>query len=153
MNAEQLAQQLVELLRPVLPMLLQAGGGIAQDFVNRVGHEVWAKAKSVWQLLWPKIQTNPSAKEATADASGSPEDEDTWAALRLQLKKLLTGDPDLLGEVGRLLGSQIDQTVVAERGSTVSTIEQNAGTSRNLSQSVRATDNSKVDNVKQEGNQ
>jgi nucleoside phosphorylase len=67
-------------------------------------------------------------------------------------EKLLTSDPHLLGEVSTMLGGQIDQSVVAEQGSTVSTIEQVAGTSQNLNQSVKATDNSRIDNVKQEGN-
>jgi hypothetical protein len=53
--------------------------------------------------LKPKVEAKESALEAAQDVAQSPEDEDAQAALRVQLKKLLTEDQSLAEEVSQWL--------------------------------------------------
>jgi hypothetical protein len=61
------------------------------------------------------VEAKPAALEAAQDAATHPDDEDTLAALRLQLKKLLAEDEALAQELARLLprSGPAGQTVIA----------------------------------------
>jgi hypothetical protein len=94
----------VTALAPVLPYLLdKAGDKAADEAVKKVGKGAWDYAKAIWFRLWPKIQAKEAAQEAADDVVRNPDDEDALAALRLQLKKLLTEDEGLAAEIARLL--------------------------------------------------
>src|SRR5215210_4882699 len=94
-----LADALVILLAQALPSLLAAGEKAAGKAVEEVGKQagaaVSAKVKEIWDRLRGKVEEKEAAQEAAEDLAQIPADEDRRAALRRQLVKLLTADPDL----------------------------------------------------------
>jgi hypothetical protein len=83
----ELAASVVSLLTPYLAKA--AGKGAEQ-----VGSEVVSRMAKLYDTLKAKL-TKPAAADALADLEKAPEDTDTQAALRLQLKKVLAEDTDL----------------------------------------------------------
>src|SRR6476646_7464610 len=90
-------------LVPLLPYLLKAGEKAAEETGKAVAGQSWEWAKSLWTKLKPEVEAKPAALEAAQDVAHAPEDEDLQAALRVQLKKILTADQSLAEEVSRLL--------------------------------------------------
>jgi hypothetical protein len=95
-----------------LPLLLKLGGKKAveqasESALDTLGGAAWSKAQVVWEKLRPQIEANVGVKEAVADAANHPEDEDFQAALRVQLKKLLAGNEELLKSVEQILHEDI----------------------------------------------
>jgi hypothetical protein len=115
----QLPAQLVQLLAPYLPYLLKglklAGQEAAKKLGEKAGEQGFEQAKTLWEKLRPKVEAKPAALEAAQDAAAHPDDEDTLAALRLQMKKLLAEDEALAQELARLLpqSGPAGQTVIA----------------------------------------
>ena len=103
MDIGALASSLTTVLVPLLPYLLKAGEKAAEETGKKVAGESLEWAKSLWVKLKPKVEAKPAALEAAEDAAQTPDDEDAQAALRVQLKKLLTEDQSLAEEVSRWL--------------------------------------------------
>ena len=138
MDIGALASSVTRALVPLLPYLLKAGEKAAEETSKTVAGQSWEWAKSLWTKLKPKVEAKPAALEAAQDVAQSPEDEDLQAALRVQLKKLLTEDQSLAEEVSRWLeqgkAAGINISVSGERniaiggsitGSTIITGDQN----------------------------
>jgi hypothetical protein len=87
-------------LIPVLPYLLKAGEKGAEEAGKNSGGEAWEWSKELWNKLRPKVEAKPAALEAAQDVTKTPKDEDAQAALRNQLKKLLSEDESLAREIG-----------------------------------------------------
>ena len=107
----QLPAQLVQFLAPYLPYLVKgiklAGQEAAKKLGEKASEQGFQSAKTLWDKLRPKVEARPAALEAAQDAAAHPDDEDTRAALRVQLKKLLAEDPALREEIARLWGEAI----------------------------------------------
>jgi len=103
MDIGALASSLTTALVPVLPYLLKAGEKAAEETGKAVAGQSWEWAKSLWTKLKPDVEAKPAALEAAQDVARAPEDQDLQAALRVQLKKLLTEDQSLAEEVSRWL--------------------------------------------------
>jgi hypothetical protein len=103
MDTGALASSVTTALVPLLPYLLKAGEKAAEETGKTVAGQSWEWAKSLWTKLKPKVEAKESALEAAQDVAQSPEDEDAQAALRVQLKKLLTEDQSLAEEVSQWL--------------------------------------------------
>jgi len=103
MDIGALASSVTAALVPLLPYLLKAGEKAAEETGKTVAGQSWEWAKSLWTKLKPKVEAKESALEAAQDVAQSPEDEDAQAALRVQLKKLLTEDQSLAEEVSHWL--------------------------------------------------
>ena len=138
MDIGALASSVTTALVPLLPYLLKAGEKAAEETGKTVAGQSWEWAKSLWTKLKPTVEAKPAALEAAQDVAQSPEDEDLQAALRVQLKKLLTEDKSLAEEVGRWLekgkAEGINVSAIGERsvaiggnvkGSTIITGDQN----------------------------
>ena len=52
-------------------------------------------AKQLWHTLRPQVEAKSSAQEAANDVVANPTDEDSVAAFRKELRKLLSEDPAL----------------------------------------------------------
>jgi hypothetical protein len=76
----------------LVPYLAQAG----ESVTKKIGERFYAAIKA-------RVEDKPSAKEAINDLEKAPTDEDAQAAMRVQLKKLLTEDSAFAAEVEKLL--------------------------------------------------
>ncbi len=94
-----LAEALVSLLAQALPSLLWAGekaaGAVVGEIGKQAGGAASGKVKEIWDRLRGKVEENPRAAEAAQEVAQAPSDDDLRAMLRVQLRKLLEGDPDL----------------------------------------------------------
>ena len=93
---------LVKFLAPCLPFLLKVGNKAVEGASEKVGEDVWNKAKAIWAKLRPKVEVKEAAKEAVIDVAQKPEDKDLQASLRVQLKKILDADTALAEEIAKI---------------------------------------------------
>ncbi|MEH2158212.1 hypothetical protein [Nostoc sp.] len=93
---------LVKFLAPCLPFLLNVGNKAVEGASQKVGEDVWNKAKAIWAKLHPKVEAKEAANEAATDVAQKPEDEDLQASLRVQLKKILEADTVLAEEIAKI---------------------------------------------------
>lgn len=133
---------LVSLLAPCLPGLMGLGKAVGKKAVEtaaetageKIGEQSAAQAGKIWQRLWPKVKAKAAAKEAAEDVAKDPNDADSVAALRGQLKKILESDQVLATEVAALLkvaeadaqGTWIQQSVTGDRNQVIGTMSGNA---------------------------
>jgi hypothetical protein len=123
---------LTAFLSPFLPSLLKLGDKavekVSEPASEKLGGATFNKAQVVWEKLSHQIEASTGAKEAVVDAANHPEDEDFQAALRVQLKKLLAGNEELLKSVEQILyedindgtlGKQIVQTVTGNQNQVI----------------------------------
>ncbi|MEH2173130.1 hypothetical protein [Nostoc sp.] len=47
---------LVKFLAPCLPFLLNVGKKVVEGASQKVGEDVWNKAKAIWTKLYPKVE-------------------------------------------------------------------------------------------------
>jgi len=94
---------LVKFLAPCLPFLLNVGNKAVEGASQKLGEDVWRKATVVWDKLQPKVEAKEAAIEAAVDVAKNPVDEDSIAALRQQLKKILESDSSLAAEIAKIL--------------------------------------------------
>jgi hypothetical protein len=101
-----LAKESVAFLAPFLPYLIKSGEALAEEAGKKLGEQAgagaWEKAKSLFGKLLPKVESKPAAREALEDVAANPNDEDTRAALRSQLKKLFAEDEAFAQEVQKI---------------------------------------------------
>jgi len=102
MDTAALAQNVVAFLAPFLPYLVKAGEGAAKEAGKKFTGEAWERAQGLWNKLRPKVEEKPAAQEVVQDLAKDPNDRDLQAALRVQLKKLLSEDQDLAQEISAL---------------------------------------------------
>ena len=100
---------LVKFLAPCLPFLLKVGNKAVEGASEKVGEDVWNKAKAIWAKLRPKVEAKEAAKEAVIDVAQKPEDKDLQASLRVQLKKILDADTALAEEIAQILQASTDK--------------------------------------------
>src|SRR5690348_14969715 len=104
MDAEvPLAGQIVQVLGPFMPLLVKAGQGIGAQAAQAGEAQARQIAARLWSRLAPHVEAAPSAKEAAADLASQPGDEDAQAALRLQVRKLLSEDQSLARDLAAIL--------------------------------------------------
>jgi hypothetical protein len=97
---------IVKFLAPCLPFLLTVGNKAVEGASQKVGEDVWNKAKAIWGKLQPKVEAKEAAKEAAEDVAKNPDDEDLQASFRVQLKKILEADAELAKEIAEILQTQ-----------------------------------------------
>ncbi len=144
------AKDLAAFLIPFLPYLAKVGEGAAVEVGKQFTEDAWSCAKALWDRLRPKAESRAALREAVGDVIRDPENKDGQTIFQLQLKKLLAEDGGLALELGRLMQSHVVQQVLAERGSRVSGVEQNATGGTRVEQETTARDNSIVENVRQQ---
>lgn len=98
-----LAKEVTTLLVPLMPYLAKAGEKAVETVAQEIGREGWDKAKNLWQRLWQGREEKEAVREAVQEVINQPRDEDAAAALRLQVKKVLTEDASLAGEIAALM--------------------------------------------------
>jgi hypothetical protein len=135
LKTEDLRMEIVTLaafLSPFLPTLLKLGDKALEKATesasSKFGEAAFKKAEAVWAKLSPKVEAKEAAKEAAIDVANNPEDEDSQAALRVQLKKLLEQDEELMKAIEQILaadtpdgtsGTQIVQNVTGNQNQVI----------------------------------
>lgn len=89
------------------PYVVKAGEKTAE----KLGEMLPAGVGKVWKAITGRFTGKAAAEEAATDLLAQPEDEDTQAAFRKQLKKVLEADHGFLAELSQLLAA-----VQPERG-------------------------------------
>ena len=118
---------LVKFLAPCLPFLINISNKAVEGASQKVGEDVWSRAKVIWAKLHPQLEAKEAALEAATDVAADPESEDLQIALRVQLKKILEKDTALAEEISKILavsfpesgGSRINQTVVGNENQPI----------------------------------
>ena len=100
---------IVKLIAPCMPFLMTMGNKVAEGASQKVGEDVWNRAKTIWAKLQPKIEAKEAAKEAAEDVAKNPDDELSKASLQNQLKKILEADTALAEEIAKILQAEIDK--------------------------------------------
>jgi len=83
-------------LQPYVPVL-------ATKAMDEIRKKVPEAVGKVWEMIQKKFEAKPAAKEAMEDLIKSPEDADTQATFRQQLKKAMTEDESFATELSKLL--------------------------------------------------
>jgi hypothetical protein len=103
MSVTALVSSIVSFLGPCLPYLVKVGEGAAGEVGKRATGGAWERAKQLWEKLRPGVEAKASAQEAALAVAKEPNDTDLQAALRVQLKALLTNDSALAQELSKLM--------------------------------------------------
>ncbi len=81
------------------------------------------KAQAIWSRLWPKIEVKEAAIEAVVDAANNPDNEDFQTVLKVQFRKLLDQDEELLKSVNQVwLTDSIDDISAKSLTTTEATV-------------------------------
>lgn len=109
-----LAQAVTALLAPALPILVKVGDGA----LGKIGSDISDKVKTLWVKLRPRLQAKSSAQDVIAEVVNNPNDEDAKAALRLQIRKLLSEDAEFAAEISKAFATDptTSATVVQRDG-------------------------------------
>jgi hypothetical protein len=100
-----LTTQVVGILAPFLPQLIKTGQALADGVADQVEKQKASVAEALWDRLFPKVSKTPATETAVKDVAENPDDSDYLAALRVQLRKMLTEDPRLAQELRTVLDS------------------------------------------------
>jgi len=95
----------------IIPYLKLLGDEMAKEIGKTAGATTWSKAKQVFDILKTKFSSKPSASEALEDLAKQPEDRDSAAAVRAQLKKIMSSDDEFSKE----LAGMVREVVEADR--------------------------------------
>ena len=112
MELSELLTTTVGTLAPALPYLYSASKEAGKEFAKKAGGAAFDQAAKLWNWLKPKAEAEPALQTAVADLAAQPDDADAQAALRLQLKKLLTAQPALVGELQAMVQFSVTQNVI-----------------------------------------
>lgn len=100
----ELAKQATEVVAPFLPVLEPALTGAAEEVGSAIASAGLDQAKALWSKLSHWIMGHDDARKAAQEVAQAPKDDDAKAALRLQIRKLLTANPALADELAGMLG-------------------------------------------------
>jgi hypothetical protein len=111
MDTVTLVQQVTPWLVAAAPYLRQLGELAGKAAMKEVSREaatkiggLWDGAKGIWSMLQrSESEVAPDVVKAVQDVARLPDDPDTHAALRLQLRKLLSSDTKLKDEIIKII--------------------------------------------------
>ncbi len=114
---------------------------LGEKAAEEVGKRLGSGALDLARDLWDRLRGHPDVEKAARDAAAMPDDPDAQAALRLQIKKLLTEDPALAQEL-----AQIWEKAPAEVRTVVAAGERAVAIGGNVTGSVIVTgDRNRID--------
>src|SRR6187401_2753581 len=109
-----LAAVVASTLGPAIPYLVKAGESATSDAGKKA-------VGALWDLFRPKAATTPALADAIKDVERDPNDEDSLTVLRVQIRKALEADPDLVARTRPLVedsSTTANQTVIGNRNIT-----------------------------------
>jgi len=109
-----LATIVASTLGPAIPYLLKAGEAANSEVSKQT-------ISALWDLFKPKAASTPALADAIQDVERNPSDEDSLTVLRVQIRKALEADPDLVAQTRPLVedsSTSASQTVIGNRNIT-----------------------------------
>lgn len=100
----EIAKQVTAAIAPLLPALEPILTGAGEKIGGAAAGAGLDHAKALWSRLSAAVLGNEDARKAARVAAQAPDDEDAVAALRLQLRMILTANPGLAEELSGMLG-------------------------------------------------
>ena len=80
------------------------GGAVLQRLQDEATNSTVEVGRRLLDRLLGRDESRPAIEAAVTDLAEHPEDEDFQAAVRAQVRKALTADPELAAEIGRAAG-------------------------------------------------
>ena len=143
-DPNEIARQIVQFLAPFLPYLLKAGEKAAEEAGRKLGAAAWEQARA----LWARLRRKKNVEQVAQTAAALPDNQALREALREEIARALAEDPALREEVLRRMQSEVVQRVLAEGGSQIRDVVQEAEGGP-TTQEVQARQSSTVENVRQ----
>lgn len=109
---------------PYLKQLSSAAGEeatkeISKRAAKKLGEGSWGLAESIWQRFHgAKAEMHTAINSALSDIADNPDDADTHAALRVQLRKALKEDSAMAEAIAQLLREAGSTNIEGERNVT-----------------------------------
>lgn len=108
----QLAQEVVDLIEPVIPYLVIGSKKAAGEARKKAGPEVWAVKKKLWEILCSVDR--PELKEAAGDMVIAPSDPEVKQALVQEFLKSFEKNPDLEMEISSFIETEAVKKLATE---------------------------------------
>jgi len=143
-DPNEIAREVAPFLAPFLPYLLKAGEKAAEEAGRKLGAAAWEQA----QALWARLRRKKNVEQVAQTVAALPDNQALREALREEIARALAEDPALQEEVRRLMQSEVVQRVLAEGGSQIRDVVQEAEGGP-TTQEVQARQSSTVENVRQ----
>ncbi|HYG62598.1 MAG TPA: hypothetical protein VEL74_08440 [Thermoanaerobaculia bacterium] len=103
MNISPLAEALTSFLVPLLPHLVRMGEEESELAGEKLAGARWQDARRLWRRLGPLVAETPETVRAGEAAVTLPENPEVQDTLATRLEALLESDPELAGELERVL--------------------------------------------------
>lgn len=104
-----IASAVVSLLVPFLKNLTEGMSKKAgEEIGSKASNLAWEKTRKLHELIKAKFSSTPEASKAITALEQTPEDGDTQAVVRFQLKDMLTSDNGFAKELSILLKEASD---------------------------------------------
>jgi hypothetical protein len=91
----------------LVPYLKSFGEGLAkkagEEIGTKSGETAWSKAKRLYETVKAKLSAKPDTARAINALEKSPDDGDTQAAVRFQLKDIMATDESFARELANIL--------------------------------------------------
>ncbi|WP_440944958.1 hypothetical protein ACSAZL_12420 [Methanosarcina sp. T3] len=111
----QLAQEVADLIEPVIPYLVIGSKKAAEEARKKAGPEVWAVKKKLWEKL--SSRESPELKQAAEDMVIAPSDPGVKQILFKEILKSFEKYPDLEIEISSFIGKEAMKKPAAEASS------------------------------------
>lgn len=110
-NMKQLAQNVTDILEPVLPYLVIGSKRASEEACKKAGTEVWELEKKLWDKLCSKA--SPELKEAAGDLVILPSDPELKQVMVREILKSFEKDPDFAKEISALMEDELIQRIIS----------------------------------------
>ncbi|NJP96725.1 hypothetical protein HCN51_46120 [Nonomuraea sp. FMUSA5-5] len=118
----------VPLLMPYASAAIAAyGSAVLTKAQDVAADETIGMGQRLLQRIWQRPESQAELESAVADRVQAPDDDDSLAALRLQIKKALAADPALAMELADMLGSATASMTVNAIGERAVAVRTNTG--------------------------
>jgi hypothetical protein len=116
----------------VIAAVREFGGSVLNQAQTEAAESTVGLGRRLLQRIFGTRKPGEPLPEPLADAAANPQDEDAIAALRLAIRKALVADPQLRGDVEKMLASAgVSVTASGERSIAGQTISGIAATGDN----------------------
>lgn len=107
-----IASAVVSLLVPFLKSLVEGMSKKAgEEIGSKASNLAWEKTRKLYEIIKAKFSSTPETSKTIIALEQMPDDNDTQAAIRFQLKDMLTNDDGFAKELAILLKEASDAGV------------------------------------------